>query len=150
MKNLIICATLLLMLVGCDEQSHNDVTRVIKNSSSVQVSLDGYLDGILESYILQPNDSLLTTMTYSWFTGTTSCEIQHMRYDSLVMVFNNYERQLVFCAGLYEHCVSRERGILYFDLNSSTNQGGYVESPVYTFTYTITKEDYLSAIPIGD
>ena len=149
MKNLIICATLLLMLVGCDEQSDNDVTRVIKNSSSVQVSLDGYLDGALESFKLQPNDSLLTTMTCSWFNGHTSCEIQSLIYDSLVMIFNN-ERKLVFCDGLYDYCAPRERGILYFKIDSDTRQGGYVEEPKYTFTYTITEEDYLSAIPIGD
>ncbi len=154
MKNIIIILVFTFVL-GCKKTS---LYYIVENKTEFEVTIIGYdkysqidnnvteIDGTLysESFKIKPNEKYIVEIPTGDDSGGTIGIFNNESIDSVVIYFNDERRIIYVCKNLYtSNCDGKNILNRYDNFERS-----YDGKKTYTYTYTITQEDYDNAEPI--
>lgn len=168
--NITIIAVFTLLTFSCDffngfsdDKSYKRTTkRVIKNNSGQAVELKVYIEGgtVSEEHHILNGDSLVHQADCLYIEGSPGWQNEECNFlefmsnaglDSIVIYYDHQKKQR-FCSSFEDSC-SLGLGIHRYAMHLILLDRGYVfsqdENKTITYTYTISEEDYLSAVDIS-
>jgi len=149
MRTLTIIILVTFSLCGCKEDQYSvDVTRVIRNETSHNISISVFENGeVIEEIIINSFGADTTQQICNGERGRlVDCDIILARVSDSVRVTFNNEKFVTYCR-TQETCLINDKNIM--DLNvEGENSSGYEEIASGIYEFSLTEADYGFAEPI--